>query len=525
MHRLIGVLISRKNMKKIILAAIMIAIISLTLFGCVAQNHLLFVDDMCIITTTTGTTTNDATQQEVDNDNNVHDIVTRPNNTLAPSVSDSESDVHQHSYQIDIVMPTCTDGGYTVYACECGCADIGDRTEPLNHMLGDYIIDRHPTCNNPGLENASCVRCEYCEVREIEATGHVVGEWTIYIEAKCEENGILRRFCLNCDYFEDMSVNAYEHSYEAVITRPTCTENGYTTNKCKRCESQYIDNYKNAIGHDWSAWKVVKESTYEAEGVELRTCVVCNKNESKSIAKLKKPIKYIDLNNYQEVVSFNGLTDEEVAIVKALLQECANYKSENVDRIYVTIDRPISYDSYMKIASFFAIYTANYNKQWQLVTVCNNSTTKTASVWLDKELFEELMEEKALLDAELETVLSSFTEGSEEHKLRQIADWLRETFVYESGALDGYKALQTKKANCNGFAFLFQVMASRLGIQCDICVGYTNDGGKHAWNRVTLESCETRFYDISFYNSNGRTKYLYAKESPWSDYIINNYDY
>ena len=41
------------------------------------------------------------------------------------------------------------------------------------------------------------------------------------------------------------------HDYEAVLTEPTCTEQGYTTHTCSRCEDHYVDGYVEALGHAW----------------------------------------------------------------------------------------------------------------------------------------------------------------------------------------------------------------------------------------------------------------------------------
>ena len=42
----------------------------------------------------------------------------------------------------------------------------------------------------------------------------------------------------------------HEHSYEAVLTEPTCTEGGYTTYTCV-CGESYIADETDALGHDW----------------------------------------------------------------------------------------------------------------------------------------------------------------------------------------------------------------------------------------------------------------------------------
>ena len=44
--------------------------------------------------------------------------------------------------------------------------------------------------------------------------------------------------------------DAHEHSYEAVVTAPTCTEGGFTTYICE-CGESYVADEVDALGHDW----------------------------------------------------------------------------------------------------------------------------------------------------------------------------------------------------------------------------------------------------------------------------------
>ena len=44
---------------------------------------------------------------------------------------------------------------------------------------------------------------------------------------------------------------ACEHSYESVVTEPTCTEDGYTTYTCALCGDSYVGDEVKALGHDF----------------------------------------------------------------------------------------------------------------------------------------------------------------------------------------------------------------------------------------------------------------------------------
>ena len=43
----------------------------------------------------------------------------------------------------------------------------------------------------------------------------------------------------------------HEHSYEAIVTEPTCTAGGYTTYTCE-CGESYIADETPALGHEWN---------------------------------------------------------------------------------------------------------------------------------------------------------------------------------------------------------------------------------------------------------------------------------
>lgn len=60
----------------------------------------------------------------------------------------------------------------------------------------------------------------------------------------------------------------HTHDYKATVTKPTCTEGGYTTYTCD-CGDTYQDDSVKALGHSWK----------EATCTEAKTCTVCNKTE------------------------------------------------------------------------------------------------------------------------------------------------------------------------------------------------------------------------------------------------------
>jgi len=73
------------------------------------------------------------------------------------------------------------------------------------------------------------------------------------------------------------------HIYESEQTSPTCTEQGYTTYICTLCDKSYIDDYVEALGHNWDEGTVtisteVIHPTCTQEGYTTYTCNLCRES-------------------------------------------------------------------------------------------------------------------------------------------------------------------------------------------------------------------------------------------------------
>ena len=82
--------------------------------------------------------------------------------------------------------------------------------------------------------------------------------------------------------FRCIRETAHEHSYDAVVTAPTCTAKGYTTHTCS-CGDSYVDTYTDALGHAWDSGKVTKQPTATETGVRTYTCTRCSATKTETI--------------------------------------------------------------------------------------------------------------------------------------------------------------------------------------------------------------------------------------------------
>ncbi len=140
----------------------------------------------------------------------------------------------EHSYNIQTIKPTCTEGGATYHTCR-NCGD-------------SYKDNEKP------------------------ATGHSYAGTTI--AADCENAGYTKYTCGNCgDSYETNRIPALGHNYIPVITVPDCENGGYTTHTCENCSDSYKDNEIHALGHSYITYTSNGDATCEKDGTKTATCV------------------------------------------------------------------------------------------------------------------------------------------------------------------------------------------------------------------------------------------------------------
>ena len=99
-----------------------------------------------------------------------------------------------------------------------------------------------------------------------------------------------------------------QHDYKAEVTKPTCTEAGFTTYTCTKCGNSYKADEIEAAGHKWDEGKVTTEPTENKEGVKTYTCTVCGETKTESVpANPEKPNEHE--HSYEEVVTAPTCTE------------------------------------------------------------------------------------------------------------------------------------------------------------------------------------------------------------------------
>ncbi len=168
-------------------------------------------------------------------------------------------------------------------------------------VVGDHLYDIPATCVDDGFAIYACIHtvsgeesgsepvaCDGFIVVRIPATGkHTRGDTRYGItKPTCTESGLDAYYlCEVCGCYLDGQGNVKDvqvfpplgHEYKGVETSPTCTEDGYITYTCTRCEDSYTEpSGETATGHKFNEKVSGVAATCREEGYgEYYICSVC----------------------------------------------------------------------------------------------------------------------------------------------------------------------------------------------------------------------------------------------------------
>jgi len=228
----------------------------------------------------------------------------------------------EHSYVPEVIKPTLTQQGYTIYTCVCGEKYIGDYVDPLtvasisvSSNPSKIVYEENDTLNTSGLK----IKVTYSDSStEIISTGftvsgfdsssaglkkvtvsyygkttsfdvvvnphsHVWDDGDIKTAATCTAQGEIKYVCQKCgevktETIEALGHNIVKHNAKAA----TCTEKGWNAYEtCSRCDyTTYVEIP--ALGHSYGDWKETTAATCTAGGMERRDCVNCDHYETRN---------------------------------------------------------------------------------------------------------------------------------------------------------------------------------------------------------------------------------------------------
>ena len=163
--------------------------------------------------------------------------------------------------------------------CDTTCNECGVERE-ITHTPAEAVEEnrKKSSCTENGSYD-SVVYCSVCGTEisrktiTVDALGHSYN--AVVTAPTCTTAGYTTYTCSVCgDTYTGNEVAATGHSYDAVVTAPTCTTAGYTTYTCSVCGDTYKGNEVAARGHDYKA--AVTEPDCENDGYTTYTCSVCD---------------------------------------------------------------------------------------------------------------------------------------------------------------------------------------------------------------------------------------------------------
>jgi len=204
-----------------------------------------------------------------------------------------------HDYADIVVLPTCTEAGYTDRVCTlCGSVfshSPGDSAlghawqywsslDDARHMRFCGNDARHTeiapctfisamtfrTCTEAGYTKHTCMGCGYSYTdAPTTATGHAWGSWT-HDPGMAGAGSRHFRVCIN-----DAAHTQNEAcDFDSFVSVPTCTEGELITYTCTGCGYSY-DSVTSALGHAPGEWEVTLQPTNKKAGLQVKRCTRC----------------------------------------------------------------------------------------------------------------------------------------------------------------------------------------------------------------------------------------------------------
>ena len=161
-------------------------------------------------------------------------------------------------------------------------AQYGYSLRLISESIKQWINAFNST-ENPSFEKEEATKLEKPILRGAFHT-HKYND--IVVPATCQEGGYTVHRC-NCGYeYKDSFTFAEEHTYEVVDkVEATCTQEGRIDYLCSSC-SDYKYEVLPIAKHSFGAWNTKLAAKCMKEGIEVRYCKVCKKEETRPLSSI-----------------------------------------------------------------------------------------------------------------------------------------------------------------------------------------------------------------------------------------------
>ena len=238
----------------------------------------------------------------------------------------NEIDPLGHSHVAKVTKPTCTTGGYTLYACACGNEYIDDLTDPIPHSYTKYVYDQNANCLSDGTKTASCdYGCGATSTVRAEGTKieHSFTKYSSDQNATCTKDGTKTARCdhgcgVTNTVTDEGSMLDHDYDRGEITTAPTCTTAGVRTYTC-HCGAKKTETVA-ALGHDEINHAAKAPTCTEKGWKAYVTCSRCDYTTYQELAALGHDYQWV--TDVPATVISTGIKHEECTY-------CHDKKNEN----------------------------------------------------------------------------------------------------------------------------------------------------------------------------------------------------
>ena len=190
-----------------------------------------------------------------------------------------------HKFEKETFLPTCLTDGYDQYTCTV-CDKVEKRNFNTNRACNYVETRTEATCSKDGEISYKCSACGGTKAPTvIPALGHKMSEMQVTKEPDCGNEGTMTQKCERCSRTVTESIPATGHDLTKEVFPATCTEIGYTLNKCNKCSYIAKDSYVNALGHDKAITGQIQPNCIY-EGYIAYSCTRCKIEDRETVPAL-----------------------------------------------------------------------------------------------------------------------------------------------------------------------------------------------------------------------------------------------
>lgn len=189
---------------------------------------------------------------------------------------------HNWTNQNIIADATCDTDGLMAATCD-RCDEVQSEIviPALGHDWDEGTVTKDATCTEDGIRVLACQRenCGKSMETVIKAKGHSWDDGVVNKNATCAQEGELLVTCTVCGEKQVNIIPKLPHKYSGTVTKPTCTDQGYTEYFCSECHDTMLDDFVPELGHKYQT--TVFAPTCLKEGYTFVRCSVCNHSQKK----------------------------------------------------------------------------------------------------------------------------------------------------------------------------------------------------------------------------------------------------